>query len=425
VTTTLVRNAAQIVTMASGGRPKRGADLADPGVIEHGVVLIRDDLIAAVGPDDEVSAGIGAGERFDVIDAGGGIVLPGFVDPHTHLVFAGSRPAEFEARLAQGRSFTDFIKTGGGAMDTVRATRATSDEDLADLVLLRLRRIAEWGTTTAEVKTGYGLTIDEEIRHLRVLAAVTRRSPIGVVPTALPAHFRPPDPGVSVETYIDEICSRVIPLAAREGLATSVDVFVDPTAYSADQARRIIRTAQEHGLEGRIHADQLSDDGGAALAAELGCLSADHLGHISPDGIRALAASDIIGVLIPGSLFFVPGEKAAPVRAMIDAGVAIGVSTDYTPGTSPVVAMQVALTLAMVLLKISAAEALAAATINGAFALGVADRVGSLEPGKQADLVIHEASDYREIPYRVGENLVRRVIVRGRTIVERPPVGPL
>lgn len=425
MTSTLVRNASQIVTMASGGRPKRGADLGDPGVVAAGAVLVRDGLVAAVGPEADVTAGIGRNESVETIDAEGGIVLPGYVDPHTHLVFAGSRPVEFEARLAEGRSFTDFIKTGGGAMDTVRATRAASDAELADLLLLRLRRIAEWGTTTAEVKTGYGLTIEEELRHLRVLASVVPRSPIGVVPTALPAHFRPPDPGVSVEAYVEEICSRFIPLVARAGLAASVDVFHDPTAYSAEHVRRIIGAAAAHGLAGRIHADQLADENGAALAAELGCLSADHLGHVSAEGIRVLAASTTIGVLIPGSLFFVPGEKAAPAREMIDAGVALGLSTDYTPGTSPIVAMPVALTLAMVLLKLTAAEAMAAATINGAFALGIGDRVGSLEPGKQADLVIYEAADYREIPYRFGENLVRRVLVRGRTIVERPAVGPL
>ena len=212
MTATLVRNASQIVTMASGGRPKRGADLGDPGVVAGGAILVRDGVIASVGSEAEVGAGVGRDESVETIDAQGGIVLPGFVDPHTHLVFAGSRPVEFEARLAQGRSFTDFIKTGGGAMDTVRATRAATDDELAALVLLRLRRIAEWGTTTAEVKTGYGLTIDEEVRHLRVLAAVAPRSPIGVVPTALPAHFRPPDPGVSVEAYLDEICTRLIPL---------------------------------------------------------------------------------------------------------------------------------------------------------------------------------------------------------------------
>ena len=424
MTTTLIRNAGQVVTMASGGRPKRGAGLADPGVLADAAVLVRDGLIAAVGSEADLQSLAGAGPH-SVIDAEGGIVLPGFVDPHTHLVFAGSRPGEFEARLQEGRSFTDFIKTGGGAMDTVRATRAATDDELAELVRLRLRRIAGYGTTTAEVKTGYGLTIDEEIRHLRVLARVAPSAPIAVVPTALPAHFRPPDPGADVAAYVDEICERMIPLVAREGLAASFDVFHDPTAYTADQVRRILRAARQHGLAGRIHADQLVDDGGAALAAELGALSADHLGHISRAGIGALARSDTVGVLIPGSLFFVPGEKAAPVREMIDAGVAIGLSTDYTPGTSPVVSMPVAITLAMVLLHLTAAEALAAATINGAAALGMADRVGSLEPGKQADLVIYEARDYREIPYRFGENLVRRVLVKGRTIVERPAVGPL
>jgi len=224
---------------------------------------------------------------------------------------------------------------------------------------------------------------------------------------------------------LDAIVDVVIPTAAREGLATSVDVFHDPTAYSAEQVRRVISAARQHGFAGRIHADQLVDDGGAALAVELGCLSADHLGHISDQGIAAMAGSDTVGVLIPGSLFFVPGEKAAPVREMVERGVAIGLSTDYTPGTSPVAAMQTAMTLAMVLLHLTAAEAIAAATINAAFALGRGAEVGSIEAGKHADLVIHEARDYREIPYRVGENLVRRVLVGGRTIVERPPVGPL
>jgi imidazolonepropionase len=347
------------------------------------------------------------------------------VDPHTHLVFAGSRPREFEARLTQGRSFTDFIKEGGGAMDTVRRTRAASDEDLADLIALRLRRIAQWGVTTVEVKTGYGLSIEEEFRHLRVLAGVSARSSISVVATALPAHFPPLDDPGGVDGYVERICSEMIPQVANEGLAAAFDVFLDPSAYSADHVRRIVRTAQANGLGARIHADQLHADGGAELAAELGALSADHLGHISPAGIRALASSDTIAVLIPGSLMFVPGEKAPPVREMIEAGVAIGVSTDYTPGTSPIAFMPVAITLAMTLFKLTAAEVLAAATINAAFALGVADKAGSIEVGKRADLVIFEAKDYREIPYRVGENLARRVLVSGETIVERPPVGPL
>ena len=420
---TLIRNASQVVTMASRGRPKRGRDLNDPGVIDDGAVLIRDGKVAAVGPAADLDADMH--DVRDVIDAEGGVVLPGFVDPHTHLVFAGSRPVEFEARLTQGRSFTDFIKQGGGAMDTVRRTRAASNEELDELIMLRLRRMAQWGVTTAEVKTGYGLSIDEEFRHLRVLSGVATRSLVRVVATALPAHFPPLDEPGSIADYVDRICEEMIPRVAAEGLAAAFDVFHDPSAYSAADVTRIVEAAHAHGLGARIHADQLHDDGGAALAASLGALSADHLGHINPAGIAALACSDTIAVLIPGSLMFVPGEKAPPVREMIEAGVAIGVSTDYTPGTSPIAFMPVAITLAMTLFKLSAAEVLAAATINAAFALGVGDRVGSIETGKQADLVIFEAKDYRELPYRVGENLARRVLVAGETIVERPPVGPL
>ena len=420
MTTTLIRNTSQVVTMASGGRPKRGRDLADPGVIERGEVLIRDGLIVAVGPD----AGLdGPADR--VIDAEGGVVLPGFVDPHTHLIFAGSRPAEWEARLVEGRSFTDFIKTGGGAMDTVRATRAAADDELEELILLRLARMASWGVTTAEVKSGYGLSVAEELRHLRVLQRAGARSPIRVVPTALPAHFLPLDPGTTKSGYLDEIVGSMVPTVADEGLATTFDILRYEAAFDDADGRRLAAACRDAGLGIRLHADQLGDDGGAGLAVEVGALSADHLGHINAAGIAAMAASDTIAVLIPGSLFFVPGEKAAPTRDLIAAGVAIAISTDYTPGTSPIASMPLAISLACVLLRISVAEAIAGATINAAFAVGLGDAVGSLEPGKQADLQVLEARDYREVPYRFGENLVRRVMVAGETVLERGPVGPL
>ncbi|MBM4408691.1 MAG: imidazolonepropionase [Chloroflexi bacterium] len=420
MTTTLIRNTSQVVTMASGGRPKRGRALADPGVIERGEVLVRDGQIVAVGPD--AGRGIAADRS---INAEGGVVLPGFVDPHTHLVFAGSRPAEWEARLVQGRSFADFIKTGGGAMDTVRATRAAPDDELEELILLRLARMASWGVTTAEVKSGYGLSVAEELRHLRVLQRAGTRSPIRVVPTALPAHFPPLDPGTTKAAYLDEIVESMVPAVADGGLATTFDIFRDEAAYDDADVRRLAEACRAAGLGIRLHADQLGDDGGAALAVEVGALSADHLGHISPAGVAAMAASDTIAVLIPGSLFFVPGEKAAPTRDLIDAGVAIAISTDYTPGTSPIASMPLAIALACVLLRISVAEAIAGATINAAFAVGLGDLVGSLEPGKQADLQVIEARDYREVPYRFGENLVRRVMVAGETVLERGQVGPL
>jgi imidazolonepropionase len=427
--TTLIRNTSQVVTMASGGRPKRGAALRDPGVIEGGEVLIRDGLIEAVGAGVGAGSGVQAGSGADVvIDAEGGVVLPGFVDPHTHLVFAGSRPAEWEARLLEGLSFTELIRAGGGAMNTVRRTRATPDDELEALILARLERMASWGVTTAEVKSGYGLSIAEEVRHLRVLARASARSPIRVVPTALPAHFPPLDDageGVTKQTYFDEIVGSVVPTVAAERLATSFDIFIDRTAYSADDVRRLAGACREAGLGIRLHADQMANDEGGALAAEVGALSVDHVGHLSPAGIAALASASTVAVLIPGSLFFVPGEQTPPTRALIDAGVAIALSTDYTPGTSPIASMPLAISLACVLLRISVAEALAAATINAAFALGRGADLGSIEPGKQADLQVIEARDYRELPYRFGENLVRRVLVGGRTILERPPVGPL
>ena len=427
MTTTLIRNASQVVTMASGGQPKRRDALNDPGVIEDCEVLLRDGVIEAVGPALGARAGLGADA---VVDAEGGVVLPGFVDPHTHLVFAGSRPAEWEARLVEGLSFTELIKAGGGAMNTVRRTRETPDDELESLILVRLARMATWGVTTAEVKSGYGLSIEEELRHLRVLKRAAGRSPIRVVPTALPAHFPPLDDGaaragVTKEAYFDEIVGSVVPTVAAEGLATSFDIFIDRTAYSADDVRRLADACRAAGLAIRLHADQMANDEGAALAAEVGALSVDHVGHISAAGVAALAASETVAVLIPGSLFFVPGEKTPPTRDLIDAGVAIALSTDYTPGTSPIASMPLAISLACVLLRISVAEALAAATINAAFAVGRGTDLGSIEPGKQADLQIIEARDYRELPYRFGENLVRRVIVGGRTVLERPRVGPL
>jgi imidazolonepropionase len=424
MTDVLVRNASQVVTMATGGGPKRGPAMRDPGVVDGGAVLIREGRIAAVGPESEVLMAA-AGPAAEDVDAERGVVLPGFVDPHTHLLFAGSRPLEFEARLVQGRPFTEFIASGGGAMSTVRATRAASDEELAALLALRLRRFAERGTTTAEVKSGYGLSVDEELRQLRIIAEVARRSPIRVVATALPAHFRPPDAGVAPDAYIEEICDRLLPTVAAEGLATSVDVFVDASTYSTDQARRILEAARRLGLATRLHADQLADDGATELAVEMGCLSADHLGHASPAAVAALGASNTVGVLVPGSLFFVPGEAPAPVEALLAAGAALAVATDCTPGTSPIASMPLAISLAMVLFHMSAAEALAAATINAAHALGLADEVGSLEPGKRADLAIYEAADYHEIPYRFGDNLLRRVIRDGTTVVTRDAVGPI
>ena len=413
-----------MLTLASTGGPKRGDALQDLGERIGAAVAVRDGLILGVGPEAEMRRLLGADEP-DVLDAEGGLAIPGFVDPHTHLVFAGERAAEFEARLVHGRDYRSFVTAGAGGLSTVAATRATPTDQLVSLVRARLGRMLESGTTTAEVKSGYGLSVAEELRDLEVLSRAASDQPIDLVPTLLAAHFRPPEHPDDPEPWLAEIESELMPEVVRRQLATSADVFCEPGIYSVDQARRSLLAAKRLGLGVHLHADQLSDSGGAELAVELGALSADHLGHVSERGISALAGSSTVAVLIPGSCFFVAGEAVPPVRRMIDAGAAVAIATDFNPGSSPISSMSLSIGLATVLFRMSVAEALAAATINAAHAIGVADRVGSLEPGKQADLLILDTDDYRDLAYRFGENLVRHVVKLGIVVSTRGPVGAL
>lgn len=420
----LVRGAGQLLTMASPGGPKRGAALRSPGIVAGGCVGAVDGRIVAVGCHDDVVRALGDGE-VTLVEADGGLLMPGFVDPHSHIIWVGPRALEFEARQLTGATFVDSVNAGGGSMSTIRLTRAASDETLAELIRTRLRRMLEHGTTTAEVKSGYGLTVAEELRHLEILADVARTAGPRVVATALPAHFRPPEHKEDPEPYLDEICDVFLPEVARRRLATSVDIFCEPGIYTPEQARRVLMRARELDLGIRLHADQLSHSGGTRLGAELGALSVDHAGFATTEDLAALAASPTIAVIIPGSYFLGPGEPMPPARAMIEAGVAVALSTDYNPGTSPIVSQALTVSLACVLLHLDAAEALSMATINAAHGVGLGDEVGSLEAGKRADLVVLEADDYRDIPYRFGENLVRTVVVDGVVQVRRPPVGPL
>jgi imidazolonepropionase len=420
----LIRNASTVLTLASPSGSKRGA-LADLGAVDGAVVLVRDGLIAGVGAVDEVTRGQARTDELKVIDAGGGIVMPGFVDPHTHLVFAGARAEEFEARLVHGRDYLDFVKKGGGGLSTVRATRATSTDQLVSLVRTRLDRMLATGTTTAEVKTGYGLSVAEELRHLEVIAEAGAGHPVELSPTVLPAHFRSPEHPDDNGPWLAEIEDQLLPEVEARSLAAAVDAFCERSTYSIDESRRVLEAGRAHGLAAHLHADQLSDSGGAQLAVELGALSADHLGHISDAGIAALAGSQTVAVLIPGSCFFVPGEKVPPVRRMVDAGVAIALASDCNPGTSPIGSVPLAIALGTILFGLSVAEGIAAATINAAQALGLGDRIGSLEAGKQADLLVLDTDDHRDVAYRFGQNLVRTVVKRGRVVVEGQSAGSL
>jgi imidazolonepropionase len=420
----LLRGASQVLTMGGASGPRRGRDQGELGAVPGGVIATIDGRIVAVGSEADAARAL-RGVDADVIDVGGALIMPGFVDPHGHLLFAGSRPDDFESRQLSGRSFLESVQEGGGSLRTVAATRAANDDDLARLVRARIGRMLATGTTTVEIKSGYGLTVEEELRHLRVIQNIARQVPAHVVATALPAHFRPPESPDSVIEYVSAICSDLLPIIQAEKLATSVDVFCAPGAYSYAECEQILRTARALGLGCRVHADQLSDDSGAVLAASVGALSADHLGAISRAGIEALASSNTVAVLIPGSLFLAPGEMPPPARELIHAGVPIAISTDFNPGSSPMSSQSLTVSMACVLFHLTVAEALVAATINAAYALDRGQDAGSLEVGKCADVLVIEAADHRDIAYRFGENLVRTVIVDGRVVAQRPEIGVL
>jgi imidazolonepropionase len=426
----VIHSAAQVVTCAGPDGPRRGRALDDCGVIEDGAVAIQGETIAAVGPSADIRAAFPAHQT---LDATGRIVVPGFVDPHTHLVFAGERVGEWEQKL-QGVTYLDILAAGGGILSTVRATRAASFRHLLADARARLDTMLALGTTTVEIKTGYGLSLDHELEHLRVIAALAESQACDILPTLLAAHAVPPEYAGDGDGYTDLVIREIIPAAAewhrtsifaQRGVPLACDVFCEANAFSLDQARRILEAGQAHGMPARIHADEFNALGGAALAAELGALSADHLDVTPPEQIAALAVGNTLCVLLPAVNFHLGTAHHADARAMIEAGAAIALATDCNPGSAPVFSMPFVLALACRMYRMTPAEALNAATINAAHAAGLGDRVGSLEPGKQADLLVLGLGDLREIPYWLGGNPVETVIKRGRVVLPAPETDSL
>lgn len=392
-----------------GGRPLGGRAQGQLLILREAYVLVREGRIAAVGT--------GSPPRFEgpVLHCEGRCVTPGLVDPHTHAVFAGNRVQEFLAR-ARGEKYT-----GGGILTTVRATRAASEAELVQLAAPRLGRMLAQGVTTVEVKSGYGLTLADELKMLRAVRRLAEALPLTLVPTFLGAHAFPPE--VPREEYVRLLVEEMLPAVATEGLARFCDVFCDRGFYTVEEARRVLEAARRLGLGLKVHADELAPVGAAELAAELRATSAEHLLHVSPEGIRALAEAGTVAVLLPGTAFLLE-EPYPPARPLIEAGVPVALGTDFNPGSCPLASLPFAMSLAILKLKMSPEEVLTAATLNAAAALGLAQEVGSLEAGKKADLVVWDAVTFAEIPYWMGQNLAWAVVKEGRVVLLEGAPGP-
>jgi imidazolonepropionase len=401
-------HASQLVTLSGPKRPRTGQELSELGIIRDGGILIRDGKIDSVGPSDEIVSEDAS--NCEVVDLGGRVALPGFVDAHTHLVFGGNRLDDFERR-ARGETYEQIAKVGGGIWSTVEKTRATSEQELFDIAKKRVDWFLRCGTTTIEAKSGYGLTLEDELKILRVIRRLNDEMPLEIVPTFLGAHAVPRE--MSTDKYVDLVINEMLPRVVKEKLAEFCDVFCEHGYFDIEQSRKILGAAKRLGLKLRGHVDQLSDSGGAKLMAELGVTTADHLEKTDGQGIAALKSGNVQPVLLPGSVYALGSTSYPRVREMIDAGLAVVLATDFNPGSSPTPSMPMVLSLACTQMKMSPAEALSAATINAAYSLNRGDKIGSLEPGKLANIAVFECEDYRELAYWFGIPQTHSLYLRG------------
>lgn len=393
-----------------------GTELRELAIVRDGALLVRNQRIEKVGTREEVERLTDA--DCEVIDAGGRILLPGFVDAHTHPVFAGTRVQEFEER-SEGATYQEIAARGGGIQSTVRATRDASREEM----ITSGKRYANWflrtGTTTVEAKSGYGLTLDDELKILRSIKELDGQTSLRYVPTFLGAHDIPPEYKARREQYVSLLIDEMLPRIAQEKLAEFCDVFCEEKVFTLAESRKILSAARSHRLGLRMHADQLSLSGGAKLAAELGTTTADHLEHTDAEGIASLRSAGVQPVLLPGSVYALGSSRYPAARAMIEAGLAVVLATDFNPGSSPTPSMAMVLSLASTHMKMTPAEGITAATINAAYSLNRGEQIGSLEPGKVADFVIHDLEDYREISYFFGIEHPWKVFAGGEEVFSR------
>jgi imidazolonepropionase len=406
-------NARQVVTCAGAGRARRGSEMGDAGIRDGVGVHVRDGTIAAVGDESDLRAA-NSGAR--IVDCERGVLMPGFVDSHTHAVFGRARFEEQELR-ATGVAYMEIARRGGGIHASVRDLRSRSEDELYTLAAGRLAHLAASGVTTVEVKSGYGLTLDDELKMLRVVRRLAEALPMRIVPTWLGAHEIPlelREREGGRRDYLDRLIHEMLPVVAAERLARFADVFCEPGVFTVAESREILTAARDAGLGIKLHADELTSAGGAELAASLGATSADHLAAISDAGIDALASAGTVATLLPATMLFLGKRNHAPARRLVEAGVPVALATDFNPGTSPTTNFPLVLTLGVSQLGLGVAEVLLAATVNGAAALGLAETTGQVAPGFSADLALWELDDVRELPYWLGAGLCRASWTRGK-----------
>ena len=411
-----IKNAAQLATISGANKPRTREAMSDLGVIENGSLWIENGKIMAVGSTAELERIYGdRASEADIVDATGRLVTPGLVDPHTHVAYGGSREREFEMRL-EGATYMDIMNAGGGIHATTRMTREATEDELIEQTTRRLDSFLAHGVTTVEGKSGYGLDLETEIKQLRVMKRLNETHPIDLIPTFMGGHAVPREYKGREDEYIDVLVNDMLPKVADEELAVFNDVFCEVGVFTPEQSERILLAGKELGLVPKIHADEIESYGGAELAAKVGAISAEHLLKASDEGVRLMAEAGVIACLLPATALYLR-EEAAQGRAMIDAGVAVAISTDCNPGSSPTTSMPLVMNLACISMRLTPAEALVAATMNGACAIGMEEKVGSIEVGKQADIVMWHISNYQELQYLFGVNHVQSVWKKGVQVV--------
>ena len=409
----IIKNAEELLTLSLSSREESGL-----GIIRNGAVAIKEGRIFWIGKTEELSEKLFLNRKGREIDATGKVVVPGLIDSHTHLIFAGSRENEFEQRI-QGLSYLEIAERGGGILSTVEATRKASFDELLLLGKKRLDRMLSKGVTTLEAKSGYGLSLQDELKILKVMKALQENHPIEIVPTFLGAHTVPREFRDARTRYIDLLTKEMIPKVAQERLAKFCDVFCEEKAFTVEESKKILETGKQYGLKPKIHADQLSPGGGAELAAEVNAFSADHLEYVSQEGIKKMAEKGVTAVLLPGASFFLSMKKYPPARDMIEQGVPVSLATDLNPGSSMTESLPLMMTMGCTMFKMTPKEVIQATTVHAARSIGREKEIGSLEVGKQADILLLDIPNYRYLPYHFGVDHVEKVIKKGKVVYTR------